>query len=131
MTTVPQTTRSAFYNSFLGQTKNKFDNTKPMQHKRSSSIQKGKFFNWSNNNMYRTSYNEMQNYVSFTSTNFLQYKSVERKNHVLPGYQGYRPKIAADSLLQKTYTEQSRDVFKKPTLDDPEQKMSSTGFNKT
>jgi hypothetical protein len=81
-----------------------------MAHKRSSSIQEGKFYNWSNNNMYRTSYNEMQNY----------YKSVERKNHVLPGYQGYRPKIAADSLLQKTYTEQSRDVFQKTKLDDPE-----------
>jgi hypothetical protein len=57
----------------------------------------------------------------------LQFKSVERKNYVIPKYQGYRPVIAADSLLQKTFTEQSRDVFKKQTLDEKEQTMSSTG----
>jgi len=50
---------------------------------------------------------------------------------VLPGYQGYRPKIAADSLLQKRFTEQSRDVFQKERLDDGENKMASTGFNKS
>merc|ERR1711959_459831 len=118
MTTVPQTTKSAFYNSFLGETKSKFDFGR---HKRSTSIQETAFFNWSNSNMYRTSYNEMAN----------RYKSVERKNHVLPGYQGYRPKIAADSHLQKTFTEQSRDVFQKSKRDDPIQTMSATGFNAT
>ena len=57
----------------------------------------------------------------------IQFKSVERKNCVIPKYQGYRPVIAADSLLQKTFTEQSRDVFKKQTLDEKEQTMASTG----
>lgn len=58
---------------------------------------------------------------------FVQFKSVERKNCVIPKYQGFRPVIAADSLLQKTFTEQSRDVFKRGEIDEKEQTMSSTG----
>ena len=50
---------------------------------------------------------------------------------MLPGYQGYRPKIAADSLLQKRFTEQSRDVFQKQRLDDTDNKMAPTGFNRS
>jgi hypothetical protein len=69
--------------------------------------------------MYRTSSNDMTN----------RFESVEKKNHVLPGYQGFRPKVAADSLLQKRFTEQSRDVFKPDKLELPAT-MSSTGFNK-
>lgn len=61
MTNVPQTTRAAFYNGILGETKSKFDFRR---HKRSTSIQESSFFNWSNSNMYRTSYNEMANRVS-------------------------------------------------------------------
>ena len=60
-----------------------------------------------------------------------RFKSVERKNHVLPGYAGYRPKIYADQCLEKRFTEQSRDVFQKERIDDPAQTMSATGFNKT
>ena len=61
MTNVPQTTRAAFYNGVLGETKSKFDFRR---NKRSTSIQESSFFNWSNSNMYRTSYNEMANRVS-------------------------------------------------------------------
>lgn len=69
--------------------------------------------------MYRTSYNDMAN----------RGESVERKNMVIPKYAGYRPNIKADSLLQKRFTEQSRDVFRKQNIDDPVQTMASTGFN--
>jgi len=69
--------------------------------------------------MYRTSYNDMHN----------RFNSVERKNCVVPGYQGYRPVIHADSHLQKTFTEQSRDVFTRKEIDDKEHTMASTGFN--
>jgi hypothetical protein len=62
--------------------------------------------------------------------NISQYKSVERKNHALPGYQGYRPKITPDALHMKTFAEQSRDVFTNGLLDDQKQFISSTGFNK-
>jgi hypothetical protein len=37
--------------------------------------------------------------------------------------------LAADSLLQKRITEQSRDVLTKEMLDEIEHKMASTGFN--
>jgi L-rhamnose mutarotase len=37
--------------------------------------------------------------------------------------------IAADSLLQKTFTEQSRDVFTRNNLDDKVMTMASTGHN--
>jgi hypothetical protein len=58
-----------------------------------------------------------------------RFKSVERKNCVIPKYQGYRPVIAADSLLQKTFTQQSRDVFTRNEIDNKAHTMSSTGFN--
>jgi|DEB0MinimDraft_12_1074336.scaffolds.fasta_scaffold62378_2 hypothetical protein len=48
---------------------------------------------------------------------------------VIPKYQGYVPNLKANSLLQKRYTEQSRDVLTKGHLDDNAQTMASTGFN--
>lgn len=48
---------------------------------------------------------------------------------VIPKYQGYVPNLKANSLLQKRYTEQARDVLRKDHLDDPEQTMAATGFN--
>merc|ERR1711934_664742 len=98
-------TRSDFYNSYLGNTKDKFDHTR---HRKAGSIAEQSFFQWTSGNMYRTSYNDMAK----------RFNSVERKNHVIPKYQGYRPVIAADSLLQKTFTEQSRDVFTKKVIDE-------------
>jgi hypothetical protein len=50
------TSRASFYNSFLGETKNKFDNSK---HRKTNSITDQAFFQWTSNNMYRTSYNDM------------------------------------------------------------------------
>ena len=54
-------TRSQFYNSFVGETKNQFDHSR---HKRTQSITENSFFNWTSGHMYRTSYNDMANRVS-------------------------------------------------------------------
>ena len=48
---------------------------------------------------------------------------------VIPKYQGYVPTLKADSHLQKTITEQSRDVLNKKYLEGGTPKMASTGFN--
>ena len=53
--------RSSFYNSFGGKTQNKFVFN---SHRRKSSIAEPSFFKWTNNNMYRTSYNDMSKKVS-------------------------------------------------------------------
>ena len=53
--------RSSFYNSFGGKTQNKFTFN---SHRKSNSIAETNFFKWTNNNMYRTSYNDMKNKVS-------------------------------------------------------------------
>ena len=53
--------RSSFYNSFGGKTRDKFTFG---SHKKSSSICEPTFFKWTNNNMYRTSYNDMSKTVS-------------------------------------------------------------------
>ena len=60
MSTTPHD-RSTFYNSFVGTTKNKFDNSR---HRKHSSIAETSFFSWTQGNMYRTSYNDMANKVS-------------------------------------------------------------------
>lgn len=54
------TNRSTFYNSYLGETKNKFNN----ENRRADSIAEPTFFAWTSKNMYRTSYNDMHNRVS-------------------------------------------------------------------
>jgi len=47
----------------------------------------------------------------------------------IPGYAGYRPKVTADNHIGHTVTEQSRQVFQTPKIDQPENTFSSTGFN--
>jgi hypothetical protein len=51
--------RSSFYNSFGGKTTNKFETGQ----RKSSQIAEHNFFKWTNNNMYRTSYNDMSKKV--------------------------------------------------------------------
>ena len=64
------TSRSTSYNSFLGETKNKFNNS----NRRSDSIAEPTFFAWTSKNMYRTSYNDMSKRVSITKIFYsLQY----------------------------------------------------------
>jgi len=48
---------------------------------------------------------------------------------VIPKYAGYVPAIKANSLMQKRFAEQSRDVLTREFLDDNIQMMASTGFN--
>jgi hypothetical protein len=80
------------------------------------------FFNWTNNNFYRTSYNDMGHIEAK--------KPAQRKSHSIPGYAGYRPNIKAQGHIGKTITEQSRDVFH-DELDRPINDFSTTGFNNT
>jgi len=80
------------------------------------------FFNWSNNNFYRTSYNDMGHIQTK--------KPAQRKSHSIPGYAGYRPQIRAQGHIGKTITEQSRDVFQ-DALDQPLNDLATTGFNNT
>ena len=49
---------------------------------------------------------------------------------MIPGYLGYVPNLAADSLLQKRLTEQSRDVMTPKNIDNRPQTMATTGFNR-
>ena len=119
--------RSSFYNSFRGEVKNKFDFS---SHRKSSTITENEFFKWTSGNMYRTSYNDMANKVSPPMPlTIIKGKSVERKNMVIPKYQGYVPNLKAKSLLAKRYSEQSRDVLRPENIDDKDQTMASTGFN--
>ena len=53
--------KSQFYNSFLGETKNKFDQTR---HRKTNSITEASFFQWTSGHMYRTSYHDMSKKVS-------------------------------------------------------------------
>ena len=53
--------KSQFYNSFLGETKNKFDQAR---HRKTSSITEQSFFQWTSGHMYRTSYHDMSKKVS-------------------------------------------------------------------
>jgi hypothetical protein len=55
------------------------------------------FFNWSGNNFYRTSYNDMGHIESKRPT--------QRKSMSIPGYGGYRPGVAANQHIAKTVTE--------------------------
>lgn len=96
--------RSSFYNSYLGVSKNKFSYT----NEKSKPIGEQDFFKWTSNNMYRTSYHDMAK----------KGQSVERKNMVVPGYQGYVPNVKANQLLQKRFTEQSRDVLARRRIDE-------------
>ena len=54
------TERSAFYNSYLGESKNKFNFS---NHRKNKSIGENELFSWTSGNMYRTSYNDMSKKV--------------------------------------------------------------------
>ncbi len=54
--------KSQMYNSFRGATKDKFSFA---THRKSGSIAEDNFFKWTSGNMYRTSYNDMSNKVSY------------------------------------------------------------------
>ena len=47
--------RSAFYNSFVGTNKNKFNAAGP----KADDVKEQALFKWTSNNMYRTSYHDM------------------------------------------------------------------------
>lgn len=49
---------------------------------------------------------------------------------IIPGYAGYKPKIAVNTHIGMTLAEQSRQVFNSG-LDTPKNNFASTGFNHT
>jgi hypothetical protein len=71
------TRRSSFYNSYLGETKNKFQFS---NFKKNDSIAEPEFFKWTSGNMYRTSYNDMANRVSKEQSAHLILFSFHRVN---------------------------------------------------
>lgn len=88
-------------------------------HRAGEQYQEGQFFKWSEDNLYRTSTNDMSAKTP-----------VEKKSTVIPGYAGYRPRIHVNNHhLGKTLAEQAREVFNNRTLDEPINKFSTTGFN--
>lgn len=62
------TQRSSFYNSYLGETKTKFQFS---NFRGSKNINEPEFFKWTSNNMYRTSYNDMAKKVSYHFSNVI------------------------------------------------------------
>lgn len=88
-------------------------------HKAGSNYDEGQFFKWSEQNLYRTSTNDMTQKVP-----------VDKKSTIIPGYAGYKPRIAQNNHhLGKTLAEQARQVFNAQTLDAQANNFSSTGFN--
>jgi hypothetical protein len=88
-------------------------------HKVGQLYSEDQFFKWSNDNIYRTSTNDMGAKVP-----------AAKKSTVVPGYQGHVPRIAVNNHhLSKTIAEQSREVFNNDTLDKPRNSFASTGFN--
>jgi hypothetical protein len=53
---------------------------------------------------------------------------VARQSAVIPGYQGYVPRVKVNNqYLGKRVTEQSRDVLKQELIDTPVNNFSTTG----
>ena len=104
--------------------KNKFKVDNP---KRGSSVSENKFFNWTNKNFYRTSYNDMRSNVSVNSCLYIEQEPVKNKNMVIPGYQGYVPQVVPNNKFAHTISETSRKVFKASKLDDKPHMFSTTG----
>ena len=95
--------------------KNKFNIANPSQAKKYG---ENDFFNWTNNNFYRTSYHDMSS----------PGRQVLNKNHVVPGYRGFVPKVKAQGIIGKTATEASRKAFNAASAERASG-YSSTGFN--
>ena len=57
--------RSSFYNSYRGESKDKFDFSKS---RKANQIGDQGFFKWTSNNMYRTSYHDMAKKVSYLNS---------------------------------------------------------------
>jgi len=85
---------------------------------RQSKITNDKFFAWTAENMYRTSYA-----TSYTD------KPQEPKNNVIPGYAGYVPGLKSRAEFGKSYAQIAKDSFNDPNLGQNKFNLSSTGFN--
>jgi hypothetical protein len=85
---------------------------------RESKITNNRFFSWTAENMYRTSYA-----TSYTN------KPQEPKNNVIPGYAGFVPGQKSRAPFGKSFAQIAKTSFSDPTLGQNRFNMSSTGFN--
>jgi len=85
---------------------------------RQSNIENGRFFAWTAENMYRTSYA-----TSYTN------KPQEPKNNVIPGYAGFVPALKSEGKFGKSFAQSAKDSFSNPGLGQNKFQLSSTGFN--
>jgi len=85
---------------------------------RQSKIENNKFFAWTGENMYRTSYA-----TSYTN------KPQEPKNNVVPGYGGFVPGLKSKGTFGKSFAQTAKDSFNDPNLGTNKFNLSSTGFN--
>jgi hypothetical protein len=85
---------------------------------RQSNIQNNRFFAWTGENMYRTSYA-----TSYTN------KPQEPKNNIIPGYAGFVPGLKSEAKFGTSYAQAAKESFSNPTLGNNKFQLSSTGFN--
>jgi len=85
---------------------------------RQSRIENNKFFAWTGENMYRTSYA-----TSYTN------KPQEPKNNVIPGYAGFVPGLKSKAEFGKSFAQIAKGNFSDPSLGQNKFNLSSTGFN--
>lgn len=85
---------------------------------REGQITQGRFFAWTGENMYRTSYA-----TAYTD------KPHEPKNNVIPGYAGFVPGMKSKAPFAKSYAQIAKDSFSDPNLGKDNFQLSTTGFN--
>jgi len=85
---------------------------------RQSQIENNRFFAWTGQNMYRTSYA-----TAYTD------KPQVPKTSVVPGYAGFVPGLKSNAPFGKSYAQTAKDSFSNPELGQNKFNLSSTGFN--
>lgn len=81
-------------------------------------ISADKFFQWTRDNMYKSSYN----------TSYCK-GQVEPKNVAIPKYKGYIPYVHPENIHAKGYSSITREAFGKEKLGKNPFQLSSTGYN--
>ena len=71
---------------------------------RANSINTQQFFEWTRNDMYRSSYAHHHSPVYLPITQ----ESTQPRSHHIPGYQGFIPKDRAESLHGKTFSNKTK-----------------------
>lgn len=85
---------------------------------RKSRISEDKFFDWSKENLYRSSYA-----TSYTD------KPQEPKNYAIPGYAGFIPGLKSRAAFGTNFASIAKESLSNPNLGANTTNLSSTGFN--